>query len=650
MSRDDLIQRNLAAFDRHQPAVAALLRGIGQTASVAEHDADGAACNILVGGSERLYPGAAKEWAAGQVTALLAEGQRIIFADLGHCNITRRMAPLFAPLIETCRTLVGGPLAGAPVVDIGYVFVFGVGLGYHVEELLRRVAARILVLVEPVPQFLLHSLAAVDWSALFDLAAEQGKSLQFVTAQQPAELCRQLEACVVRNGRDFIDGSYFMFHYYSWALKEAYAAFSLRIRHLYTSTGHFEDETRMMTNACGNMRRHGFHICEDKPFLPQGMPVFVVGSGPSLDNDLDFIRHWRDKVVLISSGTSLGILLQHGLRPDLHTETENGPKTFPILERLHREYGLHGIHLAASLTVDPQVPALFDRCWFFLRHGPSPSRLLAGIHNGLFGSDPTVANASLAVATAIGFSEIYLFGIDCGVREGCDRHHSRHSIYFTEHAPIETDELMARYDRVLPGNFGGRFRTEWVFDMTALVIAEVRRRRPALKLFNCSDGARIDGALPKAAEAIDLSHLPAGLDPARVLDQVESQMARYRPGELLSRLDRDRQVAGCRALAAAVRAAMAAARHCPDRDFWDFRRELARIYDELRVEAAGALAVAGPTLANVLRGTIFYGVRIKDAQLRHRFFLHVLDALEGPVQALFDDTATLFDSLLDGGG
>lgn len=638
-----LLQRNLDALAEHQPGLAETLRAIPQLASLLERDASGEACNICIG-SDRLYATPAKDWAASQVKGFLSESERIIFSDTRHCNLSAWSLPFYRRIADYCDEHCQGQQSYAPVVDVGYIFVFGLGLGYHVEELMLSTPVRHLILIEPVHEFLLHSFSSIDWAKLYDLAEKRGQKLHIIMAENPDSISRQIETHLINEGADFLDGSYCFFHYYSWILKEAYSHFTVRVRHHHYSTGFFEDEKKMMTNACANMRRYEFYLCEDKPFLRESTPVFIVGSGPSLDNDIEYIRQWRDKVILISSGTSLGILLKHGLRPDIHTEMENGPQIYPILAPLREKYGFAGIRLGASLTVDPAVSGLFESRWFFLRRALSPTRLLAPFHEGLTGSDPTVSNASFAIAAITRFTEIYLFGVDCGYREGTDeRHHSQHSIYFTEDKPDGTDEIVQRHDRTLPGNFGGTFRTQWTFDLTARVISELTRQQHFLTLFNCSDGARIDAAQPKAAEAIDLSHLPDRHD--RVLSQIERQMACYQPGELLKKLDREYLITGCRAFSAAILEAMDTSLREKD-SFWECRERLKQVYLDHEETGMGAIAIAGATLRNMMRAAAFHGVRIEDPQLRRKYFNYALNEARIYATALFDQTAELLETLL----
>ncbi len=638
-----LFRRSLKAVAKHQPDVAAALKAIKLSESLLERDANGAACNICIG-SERLYATAAQDWAAGQVKGFQADSQRILFKDVLHCNVTDYSMPFYRSMASYWEKHGQGSLSNTPVVDVGYIFVFGVGLGYHIEDLLLNTPARNLVLIEPIQEFLLHSLSSIDWSQLYRLAKKHNKKLHIIAAENPTGIVRRVEDYLIKEGADFIDGSYFFFHYYSWALKEAYSDFILKIRQHYLSTGFFEDEKKMMTNACANMRRNDFYICEDKKFVSQSTPVFIVGSGPSLDNDIDYIRQWRNKVILISSGTSLGILLKHGLRPDIHTEMENGPQIYPILAPLREKYGFEGIRLGASLTVDPAISDLFETRWFFLRSALSPTRLLASVHASLPASDPTVSNASFAITAITGFAEVYLFGVDCGYREGTsEQHHSKHSIYFTEDNPESTEDIVQRHDRTLPGNFGGTFRTQWTFDLTARGISEVKRWRRSMALYNCSDGARIEGAKPKAAEAINLSHLPDRHE--RVLRQVEQQMACYQPGELLRKLDREQLVAGCRVYSAAIVTAIAAARRKKG-GFWEFHQELKAINKAHQEDCLAVIAIAGATVLNTMRAAAFCGIRIEDPRFRRKYFHHALDELHVFATTMFDQTAEFLETLL----
>jgi len=629
-----LVRRNQAVFRKHFPAVFSALSQLGQIESMPVLDDQGIVDNIRVD-QATIYPGPAREWTAGQIRGFLADPPRIAFQDVGHCNVTDLSLQYLQDLRETPKAINVKHCASAQVVDSGYCFVFGVGLGHHIEPLLQNLKIHHLVLIEPAYEFLLHSMAVVDWGKLVRLAARKGIRIHFVTHPTPKEAERALETILVSMGSSFIDGSYFYYHYYSWVLVETNSLFSIGVRHHFVSTGFFEDECRMMRNAA----QHAFSVCENRPMLQRDdVPVFVVASGPSLDQDVEVIRRWRDKVVLISCGTTLSILLRHGIRPDIHIEIENGFRTPEQLKRTADTHGLQGIILCASLTVSPDVVAMFDEAWLFFRSALSPAVILRGSHAVLLSSDPTVANGGTAAAASSGFREIYLFGVDCGMRDGTAHHHAKDSIYYRD-KDFHLGDLDSTFNKVLPGNFGGTFRANYVLDMSARVIAETQRQYRHAMIYNCSDGVRIEGVRPKASAAIDLSHVTAS--PRDVIGKIRDQMIHYTPGGLGQTVDVEALIDGTTLYVDQLTAFFAQA-HDKYTSFWDLREDLVALIASMPRTTRGFRSMAESSIMTMLRATSFYGNRLSSPAKRKALANACVALLPKYLQMMHDEAIEIF--------
>ena len=631
-----LRRRNLQAFRRHQPHVAKILAGIPTTVSVIERDDTGAAQNLLIADT-KLYPAPAVEWTAGQMRGFLANPMRITFPNASHTNLTAISLKHYKEMVDFAAGKKW-QMASVPVIDSGYMFVYGIGLGHHLEELIDKVDAHYIVLIEPVVEFLVQSLRVVDWGKLFRLAKRRDKTLYFVLGLEDARAVRAIESVIQANGNDFIEGSYFYFHYYSWALKEIYVNFSLQVKNHYNSAGFFEDEVKMVTNAASNARQYSFHIVEDSRFIGQSLPVFIVGSGPSLDTDIEIIRKWRDQVLLFSSGTSLGILLKNGLTPDIHTEVENGELTWSILSKLSETYDLSGIILAASLTVDPRVPALFNRRWFFFRGALSSSHILMGKHKGLSGCEPTVANTSLAVTAALGFSTAYLFGVDCGYAEESNKHHSKDSFYYSGDTPYyQEDKFKEHNNQLVPGNFGGTFRASWVYDGSARSLGGLARAS-GVTLYNCSHGARIEDTIPKAAAAITLPN--SYIDRRVVLGRLENLLTAYEPGELMANITAEDMIGEAETYRDAFRTLAEEARQRKE-SFWQFAKTLAAFNKEMMPQCGRFLYMARGSITTCLRAAAFLGNRL-DKRQRRAYLDHFYEVLPQPIDEMGETSSALF--------
>ncbi len=282
--------------------------------------------------------------------------------------------------------------------------------------------------------------------------------------------------------------------------------------------GFFEDELIMTRNAVANLSRGAVEILCDY-HRRRDEPLFIVGSGPSVEKDLDFIAEHTDRAVQISIGSGLRVLLQRGLRPDFHVELENGEGNVEIMAATAKDHDLAGITLLASLTVQPGMVEMFDRAVLFFRERVSSTALFNSGLGVLQPAGPTVANAALIAGIRLGFRELYFFGLDMGSKaEG--RFHAEGSVYG---AGLRAE--VARPSRTFAGNFGGEVTGETIFNWSRKVLEGALQAHRGLRVYNCSDGARIAGALPKVARAVALGAQP--LDRAALRATIAQGLRRY---------------------------------------------------------------------------------------------------------------------------
>ncbi|MEO5337997.1 MAG: DUF115 domain-containing protein [Magnetospirillum sp. WYHS-4] len=640
-----LVTRNREAFRRFYPKVLATLEELGPPKSRLVVDG-GVARNILVENTP-LYPKAADLWTAEQLGQYFDHPDRIGFASPANCNlspVSRRLLDKIAAYFQA----PGAPaLAQYPVVDVGYAFLFGIGLGYAVPEFVRRDLARVIVLVEPVPEFLLHSLSAIDWQEVFEMAEAKGITLRFVVGFPPRISVQAIESLIVRHGQTFLEGAYSFLGYYSWEITEARALLNEKLKVYFISSGYFEDELLMMRNSYLNLRRHAFHMVSRQPHLRQDVPVFVVGSGPSLDAALPVIRKWRDRILVFSCGTSLGILLKNGIRPDFHNENENTAPLVKNLREFRDLFGFEGITLVASTTVDPGVPDLFDRCWFYFRDQLSSSILLKGEMRPIVGAGPLVANAAFAAIATLGFRNVYLVGVDCGRRPDAG-HHAKDAVYYQEdydnYLPGEGLELLENeFTRPVPGNFGGEVLTTWYLDMSRAAFSAAQGIFQA-NLVNCSNGARIDGARPQAVGSLSIAGDREA--PRRAVTLAERQMPAFEPAAFFEALDFGRHRGAEARFTAAFETLMEEAIG-EDQGFHAFEQRLLRLHRQ-GGDIDGILAIIWGSMRSMVRLGAFGGTRIADDAERKKFFGFFLGKYRAAVLWMAAEAGILLNEVADG--
>lgn len=496
---EGLFEKNLEAMRNFQPHLAPRFEGDFQPYSRVVGGAATGDLNIDLGHS-MLYEGDAVSATAKQVEAYEnVQYQRILQGWPGtpeeHDRIAERLVGAGVGYLES-KGIIGQDHGVDP--DGGYLIVFGLGLGLHLEPLIERLDVRSVIIVEQFDEFVFHAMHQVDLTPLFEKIHRRNGLLNFVIHDTPEVIANFLFYMMRQDSFGLIDGSYVFDHYPSFVLNEAKKRFLERLPLLSSNPGFFEDEQVMIRNYVGNVTGHDSLVYADKPRVVKRTPVLICGSGPSVDDAAEFVRRHKDAALVISCGTGLGALLGHGIYPDFHVEIENTPGPVEIIQSLAADYDLSRITLIASNTVRPEMASCFGRRILFFRDSVCSSKLFGQRFGEIYYAAPTVANTAARIALGMGFRNLYLVGVDLGSRHQ-DQHHGRHSIYVADKAFLEThpDHLNAtKYSITAPGNFGGTVRTNHSFLYASVSFSGLIARYKDATVRNLSDGIRIPGALP----------------------------------------------------------------------------------------------------------------------------------------------------------
>jgi len=630
-----------AAFAARFPKIIESLDRPGAVSSSLIEE-NGAIVDAMVNDT-RLYNADAGNFAAAQVEAFMTKPLRL-FMDRPN------NAGLVSPICVDLHDALGEFLLERGVDEIRsqvsddsprYLVVFGLGLGHHIETLAQRTKARWLIVVEPIADFIAHSFHTVDWLSLFSHFEKQGGGIEIVTHLDPGEMVSGVVRYMTDQGIPYVDGTYVFTHYPLWAFAEARNRLYEAVEFAFINRGFFEDELVMMTNSVTNFAAQPFWLIEGRPRLHRPELAVVVGAGPSLDECLPRLKEIRDRVMLFSAGTALRPLLRNGIVPDFHCELENVPATVAALSEASKYGDLSQITLMASTTVDPRIPPLFRETIYFFRDSVSSTQILGDKHLPIAGATPTCVNMALSMAAFLGFTDMALFGADCGIRPGSDDH-AKDTVYRDIGTFQKDGDLNERYPVEVEGNFGGVARTNWIYDSCRLMLAEVVQLR-SLNVFNASDGALIPGAVPRVPEAIEPTS--GVLDRPAVIAALKRALNQIEPAAIFTETN----------LAATARSA--------DRLFNDLDALLAKlgqgeadfagVYQAVRkfVDKAGnryghTEALVSGSLVALPRIAMFFGFRVDDPVVRKELFSLFINEFRSTLEVMKERTAKLFERLV----
>ncbi len=493
-SVSSLFEANIAAFKSGAPKLYSRLSAIESPSSELVVDPEGRVDLRLRG--QGFYGGDAETSTSEQLDRFFAQPLRQTINEPDAVKLEGACGDFC--LAVTAHFAAEGIAydGGHSPVESHALAIFGLGLGLHVAPLIARSGARLVLIIEPNLEFLYHSLFLVAWHELLETAEREERRIIFVTERESDAIAGRARSVLRNNNPALIDGIYLYTHYPSVVLEQA----KDRIRHdlflTLSGLGFFEDELIMTRNGVGNLCRSETAILAR--FHPRrAEPLFIVGSGPSVEQDLDFIAEHAERAVVISIGTGLRVLLDRGVRPDFHVELENGESIIVNIEGTSRDFDLDGITLIASVTVQPRLAAKFDRNILFFRERVTSTLLFAGPFGILQPAGPTVANTAVIAGIRMGFREMYLFGVDMGAKDK-EKFHAETSVY-----GVGLRAEPAKPSKIHPGNFGGEVTGVAIFDWSRRVLEGVLKSHQGLTVYNCSDGVRIAGAIPKVSRAVE---------------------------------------------------------------------------------------------------------------------------------------------------
>jgi hypothetical protein len=536
MTRDpaaELFARNLAALEQHVPLLVPVLREMEATRTRILGRREDGDLNLDLGHA-RLYEPDAVSYVDSQLENYRRRPLRM-FINLPTCPPQPELVPHFVlqPVFEHFRDR-GVPAYPTSLHEpAGFMIVFGIGLGLHLGRLVETYECRHLILVEQFHELVYHSLHAVDWAEWLERLAARGGSVRILIGQDPAQMAHRVYWDLRHTQFGLIDGTYVFKHYSSYLLDRTEELFREKLPVLGVAAGFFEDEKKMLRHTFANLMDYEFSLLEPRPRPEKPVPALIVGSGPSIDGALDELRRLREHAILISCGTALGVLLRNGIKPDFHCEMENDVSQWEHLSDYRKWTDFAGITLIASTTVDPRVPGLFSERIFYFRDTVSSTGFFGKGFRQIYGAAPTVTNLGLRVAFTLGFTEVYLFGVDLGTRSP-EIHHSKDSFYLTD------EKWQATYTKEiepmcheLPANFGGLAYTNRVLLWARLMMSGLLEQYRERKVYNCSDGVQIARTVPRLARRV---HLTASvLERDRTLARLRGEVDRKAPGELVDR-------------------------------------------------------------------------------------------------------------------
>ena len=215
--------------------------------------------------------------------------------------------------------------------------------------------------------------------------------------------------------------------------------------------------------------------------LNKSKDFVVVSAGPSLDDNIDFIKQHSKDMCIIAINASLRRLASEGIRPDIAAMLDPQPWLAGHLEGI------------AEYTKDIPLVTVLNGCQSFNKIYQGPKYLIEGTKTDGFEwqFEGTVASLALDLAFFLGAQKIYIIGSDLGFPE--NRNYAKGLV----HNETEGMSADAEGGPSVEAVDGQIIRTTVIYEMYRKTLEKQIRSHPSVKVYNMSQhGAKIEGTLP----------------------------------------------------------------------------------------------------------------------------------------------------------
>ncbi|WP_457749364.1 motility associated factor glycosyltransferase family protein [Sulfurimonas sp.] len=382
-----------------------------------------------------------------------------------------------------------------------YIFL-GVGLAFHLPQAIEKFDFQIIYIVEDNLELFRLSLFTIDYKK-----ALTGRTSYFSIADTPSEFRARFNGFYTNA---FFKNTYIKFHLFS----SAYASKIEEIRSILIGR---PEATYSHNRILEKSRRVLEKINEEYKFLDlrkkendtyfQDKPWLVLGAGPSLYNNADWIAKNQDKFIIIAAFTALNTLKRIGVKPDIAVQVdENLYTTNEMIEKLGDLSFLDDTLLFFSASISPELFNVFKKENIYLHEDRTKYKLAKSTL-----TVSSVGDTIYALALIFNTPNIYLLGIDLALGADGSSHTPDHfktrSIQQAKLENKQTDDFHLG-DTIIQakGNFQSTVNTTPLFALSIPVMNNFTRiyKAPHQTIYNLSDGCYLEQTVPTHIKDISL--------------------------------------------------------------------------------------------------------------------------------------------------
>lgn len=387
-------------------------------------------------------------------------------------------------------------------------FIFlGTGLGLHIKKIIERFKLQVILIIEDNIELFRLSLFTTNYK----------ESLQqciafFSVADNSTEFHSQFNNFFLKA---FFKNQYIKFNMFTSSyenrIQEIRSQLITRPEATYTHERLLVKSKRVIDKINKGYKFLDLRKKTEEKFF-EDKPWLVLGAGPSLQKNSDWIVKKQDKFIIIAAFTSLNTLKRIGVKPDIAVQIdENDFTTNQMIEKLDDLSFLDESLIFFSASVSKLLFDKFDKEQLYLHEDRSKYKLAASTL-----TVSSVGDTIYTLALLFNVPNIYLLGIDLALGEDGNTHSPDHfkstTVASVDDNKDNDDDIAAKDFQLnnntmdVKGNFRALVKTTPLFSLSIPVINYKTKNHKGENqvVYNLSDGAYFEKTVPLRPDEVDI--------------------------------------------------------------------------------------------------------------------------------------------------
>ncbi|PUE64468.1 motility associated factor glycosyltransferase family protein [Arcobacter caeni] len=386
-------------------------------------------------------------------------------------------------------------------------FIFlGTLLGRHIPRIAKKVDAKVYLILERNLEIFRLSLFTVDYTILANKGAifsimdnvleEENKISNFINYENLENYLIKISSTGI-NIDGYIDNILSI-------LQSARPTAYDYIRMLYI---HINRSTKVFNNGYKTLL---LNQISEKSKLFKDVPILYIAAGPSLDENLEWIKVNQNKFFIVTIGAAYKKLLLNNIKIDMISTIDESD----ILEKLQFDNESvakisNDTIILASVMTNEKILKKFNEKKLFLFEIFTPFHLNNIVYDGF-----SVGEITLALLMNFNPKKIYLIGLDLALNQTTGESHSKASGSNVQVLNLEkkqnrdifiVDESLIK----VKGNFKKEvFTTSLFYSSIKSAELKISRKNKNLSIYNLStNGAYFQGTISKKIKDVKVENL-----------------------------------------------------------------------------------------------------------------------------------------------